>query len=104
MGYNLTVNDLEMTGILLESGKVVGFETLVARGETYPCAKVYITDLDELNRLGENWTTVTNQYVWVSTEAGLVRSEGTSYLYIDGTFIDEEERILQLQDVIWPED
>ncbi len=104
VGYNLTVNDLEMTGILLETGEVVGFETLVARGETYPCAKVHITDLDELNRLGENWTTVTDQYVWVSTEAGLVRSEGTSYLYINGTFMDQEERILQLQDVIWPED
>jgi len=104
VGYNLTVYDVEMTGVLLESGEVVGFETLVARGETYPCAKVHITDLDELNRLGENWTTVTDQYVWVSTEAGLVRSEGTSYLYINGTFMDEEQRVLQLQDVIWPED
>jgi hypothetical protein len=104
VGYNLTVYDVEMTGVLLESGKVVGFETLVARGETYPCAKVYITDVDELNRMGENWTTVTNQYVWISTEAGLVRSESTSYRYINGTFMDEEERVLQLQDVIWPED
>jgi len=104
VGYNLTVYDVEMTGLLLETGEVVGFETLVVRDEIYQCAKVHVTDLDELDSLGENWTTVTNQYIWVSTEVGLVRSESMSYLYIDGTFMDEEERILQLQDVIWPED
>jgi hypothetical protein len=104
VGYNLTIFDVEMMGILLETGEVVSFETLVARDETYPCAKVQVTDLDELDRLGENWTTVTNQYVWVCTEVGLVRSESMSYTYIDGTFMGEEERILQLQDVIWPED
>ena len=104
VGYTLTIYDLEMIGILLEAGEVVGFETVATRHEEYLCAKIHIRDVDELDRLGENWTTVVDEYVWVSSEVGTVRSESSSYLYVDGTFIDDEQRILMLQDVIWPDD
>jgi hypothetical protein len=103
VGYNLTIQEFQMTGLIVESGNVVGFETMEVKGEEYPCAKLLLTNIDELNRLGENWTTVTNEYAWISTEVGLVKSESQIYLYVNDLFVEDEERSLMLKNVLWPE-
>jgi len=97
--YTLTMEE-EYQGMLAGEEEVVGFEDVMAEdGESYLCAKVRYRLVDQLMKDGTNITIVTTGHSWISTEAGLVKEEGTSRYYVDGVFAGEEKRELLLKSI-----
>ncbi|HUS79543.1 MAG TPA: S49 family peptidase [Patescibacteria group bacterium] len=96
VGYNLTFSGFNVRGEITESGRVVDFEEVEVVKKTLMCAKVLISGTDVLDRLGDNYTYITSEYQWISTELGLVKSESTLVQFINGIIVAEEERSMIL--------
>ncbi|UCH57612.1 MAG: S49 family peptidase [Candidatus Bathyarchaeota archaeon] len=97
VGYTLTMDDLDLRGEIEGHGEVVGFEAVLAGDSVeYWCAKVSISETDLLMRIDDNLTIVVSELIWVSQEAGLVRSESLVIYYLDDLLVLEEDRSLLL--------
>jgi len=99
-GYNLTADGRTYRGRLSVKEHVVGFEEVEAGdGTRYLCAKVRSVEQDQLDRDGTNITAATTAYMWVSSEAGLVKDESETLYYVDGVLAKEETRSLILTSI-----
>jgi len=99
VNYNLTLkeDEEEFSGEIEGHGRVLGFEELEPKkGKKYFCAKISVSETDELSRRDQNITAVSSETIWVSSEAGLVKSETFISYYIDGQLAFEETRTLIL--------
>ncbi|MGD2142497.1 MAG: S49 family peptidase, partial [Candidatus Bathyarchaeota archaeon] len=100
VGYNLSYQDQNWRGLLESHGRVVGFEYIQALdGEDYWCAKISVSETDELDRVDDILTIQASELIWVSSEAGLVKAETELIYYIDGTIALEESRSLLLKSI-----
>lgn len=99
VNYNLTLKEDEekFSGKIEGHGRVLGFEELEPKkGKKYFCAKISVSETDELSRRAQNITAVSSETLWMSSEAGLVKSETFISYYIDGQLAFEETRTLIL--------
>lgn len=98
--YNLTIGEERFNGTIEGNGKVIGFEELeIAMGKRYLCAKVSISERDELPRSEDSLTTVSTELLWVSHDGGLVRAETEISYYVDDQLAFEESRVLMLKSI-----
>ena len=98
--YTLILKGKIYTGKILGNEEVEGFEYVRAEnGEEYFCARIGITETDQLIIDGMNMTIVTTGHYWISTEAGTVKQEIVSRYYIDGSFAKKESRKLLLKSI-----
>jgi hypothetical protein len=105
VGYNLTYEGQLFRGVLESDGRVVGFEYIEALdGEEYWCAKVLISETDELDRVEDILTMESSEFLWISTEAGLVKAEMDVAYYLDGSLALEETRSILLRSIEKGED
>ena len=100
VGYNLTIDNQSYRGILESHGQIGSFEYVEAvNGEKYWCAKIFISETDELDRVDDLFIAESSQFLWVSSEAGLVKAEIDTSYYVDETLVLEEKRSLILQSI-----
>lgn len=99
-GYTLTADGEESRGQVDGRGRVLGFEEIdIETDGTYFCAKVHITETDELTRAEGNITSVVTQDVWISQEVGTVKVESDVKYYVGGKLALEETRSMLLVSV-----
>jgi protease-4 len=98
--YNLTIGEEQFNGTIEGKGKVTGFEELeIAMGKRYLCAKVSMSERDELPRPEDTLTTVSTELLWVSHDGGLIRAETEISYYVDDQLAFEETRVLMLKSI-----
>jgi len=98
--YTLTIEGKAHDGNIAGEEAVEGFEDVTAGdGETYYCARVGYREVEQLLYNGANMTTVTTGRYWVSYEAGTVKQEAITDLYVDGAFAGRETRTLLLKSI-----
>ncbi len=98
--YNLTIGEEQFNGTIEGKGRVTGFEELeIAMGKRYLCAKVSMSERDELPRPEDNLTTVSTELLWVSHDVGLVRAETEISYYVNGLLAFEETRVIMLKSI-----
>jgi len=97
VGYNLSYVDTNLRGVFESRGQVVGFEYVeTGDGESYWCAKISLMETDTLDREEDILTIEVTELIWVSHEAGMVKSEADVSYYIDDLIALEESRSLLL--------
>jgi len=90
VGYNMSWGGIHYRGEVEGGGKVEGFEELIAGdGEKYACAKCLITEHETLTRLSDTLSIYITQHVWISADAGIVKTETTAIYYVDDQLADE---------------
>lgn len=98
--YNLIIGEEQFNGTIEGNGKVIGFEELeIAMGKRYLCAKVSMSERDELPRPEDTLTTVSTELLWVSHDGGLIRAETDISYYVDDQLAFEESRVLMLKSI-----
>jgi protease-4 len=100
VGYNLSYQGNVSRGLVRGNGQVKEFEDMAdEKGERYLCAKVFMTERDELARYDHNITSVYSKYLWIAHEVGMVKAESEVSYYIDGELAYEETRSLLLASI-----
>jgi protease-4 len=98
--YTITLDGEEGRGMLTGTASVVDFNNVESEeGESYHCAKIRSEERDEFTREGSKITIVTIGYSWISTEAGLVKGETVTSYYVEGVYVDQEDRKLLLKSI-----
>jgi hypothetical protein len=83
----------EYSGRLVGEEEVVGFEDVMAEdAESYRCAKVSYTLVDQFMQEGMNITIVAAGHSWISSEVGLVQEASTSQYFVNDILSGEEKR------------